>query len=66
MIRNAAARHGLPIVHNPCPADGNTRRQEVKELLVELEGRYPNLRQKIFGAVQRYPLYGWNLEEMER
>ena len=36
------------------------------ELLVQLEQRYPNLRQKIFGAVQRYPLYGWNLEEMEK
>ena len=35
-------------------------------LLVQLEQRYPNLRQKIFGAVQRYPLYGWNLEEMEK
>lgn len=65
-IRRAVEKMKLPVVHNPCPANGSTRRQEVKELLVELEGRYPNLRQKIFGAVQRYPLYGWNLEEMER
>ena len=65
-IRRAVEKLKLPVVHNPCPANGSTRRQEVKELLVELEGRYPNLRQKIFGAVQRYPLYGWNLEEMER
>ena len=65
-IRRAVEKLKLPVVHNPCPANGSTRRQEVKELLVELEGRYPNLRQKIFGAVQRYPLYGWNLEEMEK
>ena len=65
-IWRAVEKLKLPVVHNPCPANGSTRRQEVKELLVELEGRYPNLRQKIFGAVQRYPLYGWNLEEMER
>lgn len=38
----------------------------MKELLMQLEQRYPNLRQKIFGAMQRYPLYGWNLEEMEK
>ena len=65
-VRRAVAKLDLPVVQNPCPANGSTRRQEVKELLAELEGRYPNLRQKIFGAMQRYPLYGWNLEEMEK
>jgi tRNA(Ile)-lysidine synthase TilS/MesJ len=58
-IIRAAARLDLPVVHNPCPANGFTRRQEVKELLVELQRRYPDLKQKIFGAMQRYPLYGW-------
>ena len=56
----------LPIVHNPCPADGSSRRQEVKDLLVQLEGKYPDLKKKLFGAIQRYPLYGWNLNEEER
>ena len=65
-MRRAAAKLKLPVVQNPCPANGSTRRQEVKELLLQLEERYPNLRQKIFGAMQRYPLYGWNLEEMEK
>ncbi len=58
-IRAAAEQLRLPVVKNPCPADGYTRRQEVKELLVSLEQKYPDLRQKIFGAMQRYPLYGW-------
>jgi tRNA(Ile)-lysidine synthase TilS/MesJ len=58
-IIRAAASLDLPVVHNPCPANGFTRRQEVKELLVELQQRYPDLKQKIFGAMQRYPLYGW-------
>lgn len=65
-IRRTAAKLQLPIVHNPCPANGSTRRQEVKELIEQLEGKYPDLKQKIFGAVQRYPLYGWNLEQQER
>lgn len=46
--------------------DGHSRRQEVKELLAELEQRYPDLRKKLFGAMQRYPLYGWDLEKMEK
>ncbi len=65
-IRRVAARLRLPVVQNTCPMDGHSRRQEVKELLVELEQRYPDLKKKIFGAVQRYPLYGWDLETMEK
>ena len=65
-IRRVALREGLPIVHNPCPMDGHSRRQEVKELIRSLEERYPDLKQKLFGSLQRYPLYGWNLEMPEK
>lgn len=58
-IRNFARRQALPVVHNPCPADGNTKRQEVKELLQSLEQSMPGVRERIFGAMQRYPLPGW-------
>lgn len=58
-VRSFAKRHELPIVHNPCPADGNTKRQEIKELLTSLEKTMPGLRERIFGAMQRYPLDGW-------
>ena len=65
-IRRTVEKLQLPIIHNPCPADGSSRRQEVKDLLAELEGKYPDLKKKLFGAIQRYPLYGWNLNEEER
>ena len=65
-IRRCVERLGLPVVHNPCPADGASRRQEIKELIADLEGKYPHLKQKLFGAVQRYPLYGWDLHAEER
>ena len=58
-VRNAVERLKLPVVQNPCPANGSTQREEMKELLADLEKKYPNLRKKIFGAIQRYPLYGW-------
>ena len=59
MVRGAARRHSLPVVHNPCPADGNTRRQEVKELVARLSGDYPRLKDYVFGAMQRLPLPEW-------
>ncbi len=59
MLRNAAAREGLPVVHNPCPADGYTKRQEVKELVAELSKRYPRLKDYVFRAMQGLPLPAW-------
>lgn len=62
VLRNAAQRYHLPVVHNPCPADGNTRRQEVKELVAELSKRYPRLKDYVFGAMQRLPLPEWGTQ----
>ena len=65
-VRGAVRRLGLPVVENPCPANGSTKREEMKDLLRQLERQYPQLKKKIFGAIQRYPLYGWSLEEEQR
>ena len=65
-IQRIANREKLPVVHNTCPIDGHSRRQEVKELLASMEKTYPDLKQKIFGAMQRYPLYGWRDGGAER
>lgn len=59
MVRGAVERNHLPVVHNPCPANGYTRRQEVKELVQELSVRYPKLKDYVFGAMQRLPLPEW-------
>ena len=65
-VRGAVKRLGLPVVTNSCPANGTTKREETKELLRSLEKQFPQLKKKIFGAIQRYPLYGWSLEEEQR
>ena len=66
MIRHTAQRLDLPVVENPCPADGNTKRQEIKELVYELQGRYPGLKARAFGAMQRLPLPEWGPKEHRR
>ncbi len=58
-VSNFARRQQLPLVKNLCPADKHTKREEIKALLRELEHEYHDLRQRIFGAIQRYPLAGW-------
>ena len=59
LVRHTAERLNMPVVFNPCPADGNTKRQEIKELVYELQGRYPDFKDRIFGAMQRLPLPEW-------
>jgi len=59
-------RQALPIVPSGCPVDKATKREETKALLKELEQRYPGLRERVFGAMQRYPLQGWEKTPWER
>ena len=60
-----AERMQLPVVHNTCPADKHTKREEVKALVYEMQGRYPGLKDKIFFAMQRLPLPEWGVEEQK-
>ncbi len=48
----------LPVVHNPCPANGNTKRQEMKELLATLCKTYPDLKERMLHALQDKEQYG--------
>jgi tRNA(Ile)-lysidine synthase TilS/MesJ len=66
LIRHTAQRLELPVVQNSCPADGSTKRQEIKELIYELQGRYPGLKDRAFGAMQRLPLPEWGPVEHRR
>ncbi len=63
-IVSAARRHELPVMHNPCPANGNTRRQRVKELLLQLDREEPGLKERVFGALQRSGIDGWKPSEV--
>lgn len=66
LVRHTVERLELPVVENPCPANGNTKRQEIKELIYELNGRYPGLKGRAFGAMQRLPLPEWGPVEHRR
>lgn len=58
-VDNFAARMDLPVITNRCPVDKATKREEVKQLIFRLSQSYPDLKERIFGAMQRYPLEAW-------
>ena len=62
-IRNVCAALEVPVVENPCPMDKTSKRHEIKQLLAGLSAAYPDLKSKVFGAMQRLPLPGWEIEK---
>ena len=60
-VSHFAEKYQLPVVRNTCPADKHTKREEIKDLVYELNGRYPGLKDRVFGAMQRYPLHKWEV-----
>ncbi len=50
-VAKAAARHNIPIVSNPCPASGNTKRQTTKKLVDDIEKTYAQPRSHIINAL---------------
>lgn len=49
----------VPVVKSPCPADGNTKREYVKELLKQLNQENPGVKERMFTAIQKGNLEGW-------
>lgn len=58
IIDNIAANN-LPIIKNPCTANGFTQRQRVKNLITELEGEHKGLKSRLFGAMKRAHIDNW-------
>ena len=58
-VRYFAGKAELPVVKSPCPADGDTQREEMKQLLGRLDRENKGLRYRIFGAMQRGEISGF-------
>ena len=51
------SRESLPLLKNPCPVSGKTKRSEMEELINELSERYPDLREKWRAALLTSPFW---------
>ena len=58
-VRYFTTKAELPVIKSPCPADGNTQREEVHQLISELDRKHKGLRYRIFGAIQRGEIDGF-------
>ena len=65
-IRYFAQKAALPVVKSPCPADGNTEREAMKQMLAKLDREHKGLRYRIFGALQRGEIDGFKVASRGR
>lgn len=59
-VKSAARRSGLEIVKSKCPADGHTARETTKQFLAERNRADKGFSDRLFGAMRRAGLDGWN------
>ena len=52
-------KYDLPVVRNRCPADGNTKREYIKNLIRQLNEENPGVKERMFAAVLSGNLKGW-------
>lgn len=52
-------KHNVPVVKSPCPADGHTKREYVKNLLREINLETPGVKERMFTAIKNGDMKGW-------
>jgi len=62
MVSTCVKVLGLEPIKSGCPVDGNTKRQNVKELITLLMKENRHLKANLFGAVQRSGIKGWKMK----
>ena len=66
-IKNIAKKYNFPIITNPCPSDKNTKREDIKNLIFELDERIPGFKKNLFGALTNSKeLFIWNSDEIKK
>ncbi len=50
----------IPVVKSPCPADGNTKREYIKNVLKSLNQDTPGVKERMFTAIQN-EIKEWNI-----
>lgn len=52
-------KYEVPVVKSPCPADGHTKREYIKQLLRQLNLENPGVKERMFTAIKNGNLKGW-------
>lgn len=59
-IRNFVKRNNVPVMQKVCPVDGNSKREDMKNLILDFQKDIPRIRSNLYGAIKRSNIKGWN------
>lgn len=59
-IRNFVKRNQIQVMPKVCPIDGTSKREDMKNLILELQKEIPTIRANLYGAIKRSNMKGWN------
>ena len=54
-------KYNLPTVSNPCPYDGHTKREYIKDMVAKLNRENPGVKKRLFRAIENGNIEDWNL-----
>ena len=58
-VKGFRNKYQLPVCKNPCPMDGHTNREAIKNLIRSINTEAPGVRERLFHAVSYGNLPGW-------
>ena len=58
-------KYEVPVVKSPCPADGHTKREYIKQLLRNLNLENPGVKERMFTAIKSSHIKGWCMDDGE-
>lgn len=66
-IKNIVKKYDFPVIQNPCPVDKKTKREDMKNLIYELDHRIPGFKDNLFGSLTNSEqFFIWNKEEIQK
>lgn len=58
-LRNFVKRNNIAIMDKACPMDGFSKREDIKNMIKELQIDIPHIRANLYGAIKRSGINGW-------
>lgn len=63
-IQGFCSRYKIPVMKSPCPADGATKREYVKKLLLQIQREHPGAKERMFHAITEGNIPDWPRTEL--
>lgn len=62
-VKGFVNKEKLPVVKSPCPADGHTKREYIKNMLRDINHDAPGVKDRMFTAIQRCDGLDWQVNK---